>query len=97
MSAGFPVALLVPSNWQAVTGSDMSRLKCHATTVGDAVEWLIRRHPELRKRLFAHQADRVASWVNVYLDEHNIRDLDGLATAISGPGTVTILHAVAGG
>lgn len=97
MSTGFRVALVVPSNWQAVTGSDMSGLNCNATTVGDAVRWLIDRHPELHKRLFAQDPDRVASWVNVFLDEQNIRDLDGLATVISCPGTITILHAVAGG
>lgn len=97
MSAGFRVALLVPSNWQAVTGSDMSRLSCIAATVGDAVEWLLERHPELRKRVFAQRADRVASWVNVFLDAQNIRDLDGLSTVISSPATITILHAVAGG
>ena len=97
MSAGFRVALVVPSNWQAVTGSDMSRLQCDATTVGQAVEWLIDKHPELRKRLFAHDGDRVASWVNVFLGEQNIRDVDGLATVITGPDTITILHAVAGG
>jgi molybdopterin converting factor small subunit len=93
----FPVALAVPDNWKTVVGCDLPQLQCEAGTVRDVLDWLTAAYPDLRKRLFAGNADRVACWVNVYLNEENIRDLDGLSTVISGSSTVTILHAVAGG
>ena len=65
------------------------------TTVGAAIDDLESRHPGLRDRLVEDQALR--RFVNVYVNDEDVRFLDGLQTPISDGDTVTILPAVAGG
>jgi sulfur-carrier protein len=53
------------------------------------------RHPGLRERLVDEKGLR--RFVNVYLNDEDVRFLSGLETAISDGDTVTVLPAVAGG
>jgi sulfur-carrier protein len=53
------------------------------------------RHPGLRERLVDDKGLR--RFVNVYLNDEDVRFLGGLDTAVSDGDTVTVLPAVAGG
>lgn len=53
------------------------------------------RHPGLRDRLVDDKGLR--KFVNVYLNDEDVRFLGGLETEISDGDTVTVLPAVAGG
>jgi sulfur-carrier protein len=53
------------------------------------------RHPGLRERLVDEKGLR--RFVNVYLNDEDVRFLSGLETALSDGDTVTVLPAVAGG
>jgi molybdopterin synthase sulfur carrier subunit len=53
------------------------------------------RHPGLRDRLVDEKGLR--RFVNVYLNDEDVRFLGGLDTKISDGDTVTVLPAVAGG
>jgi len=53
------------------------------------------RHPGLRERLVEDGALR--RFVNVYVNDEDVRFLSGLATPLADGDTVTILPAVAGG
>ena len=53
------------------------------------------RHPGLRARLVDDKGLR--RFVNVYLNDEDVRFLGGLDTAVSDGDTVTVLPAVAGG
>jgi molybdopterin converting factor small subunit len=64
-------------------------------TVGEALESLFAEHGELRDRLM--QDGDLRRFVNVYLDDEDVRTLDGLATPVREGGQLTILPAVAGG
>ncbi len=64
-------------------------------TVGAVIDDLETRHPGLRDRLVEDQSLR--RFVNVYVNDEDVRFLDGLATTLSDGDTVTILPAVAGG
>jgi MoaD family protein len=64
-------------------------------TVGAVIDDLESRHPGLRDRLIEDQAPR--RFVNLYVNDEDVRFLDGLATTLSDGDTVTILPAVAGG
>jgi sulfur-carrier protein len=94
MSAG-AVQIIVPSNWSALVPTDLPKLECEAASVRDALDWLTADYPQFGVRLFSH--GRLASWVNIYLGEDDIRTLDGLDTAIETPATLTVIQAVAGG
>jgi sulfur-carrier protein len=53
------------------------------------------RHPGLRDRLLDEKGLR--RFVNVYLNDEDVRFLGGLETKVSDGDTVTVLPAVAGG
>ncbi|MBF9072435.1 MoaD/ThiS family protein [Streptacidiphilus fuscans] len=53
------------------------------------------RHPGLRERLV--DAGELRRFVNVYLNDEDVRFLDGINTAVAAGDNVTILPAVAGG
>jgi molybdopterin synthase sulfur carrier subunit len=53
------------------------------------------RHPGLRERLVDDKGLR--RFVNVYLNDEDVRFLGGLGTSVSDGDTVTVLPAVAGG
>jgi MoaD family protein len=65
-------------------------------TVGEVLDGLAGRHPETRDQLFSEDGE-LNRYVNVYLNDEDVRVLDGLDTAVSGSDTVVILPAMAGG
>lgn len=64
-------------------------------TVADLIGDLEGRHPGLRERLVDDNGLR--RFVNLYLNDEDVRFLGGLETPVSDGDTVTVLPAVAGG
>src|SRR5947207_7859498 len=71
-------------------------VKVDGGTVGDALRALAERHPATKDQLFSPEGD-LNRYVNVYLNDEDVRVLDGLDTAASDSDTVVILPAMAGG
>ena len=65
-------------------------------TVGEALRALAEAHPDTRQQLFSEDGD-LNRFVNVYLNDEDVRVLDGLETSASESDTVHILPAMAGG
>ena len=65
------------------------------STAGSALDELTRAYPDLRQHLF--EGDRLRSFVNVYLNEEDIRYLDGAETTVSDNDTLMIIPSIAGG
>jgi sulfur-carrier protein len=65
-------------------------------TVGAALEALAERYPATREQLFSPEGE-LNRYVNVYLNDEDVRVLDGLDTTASDSDTVVILPAMAGG
>ena len=57
---------------------------------------LTAEHPDTESQLFGEDGD-LNRYVNVYLNDEDVRVLDGLETAVSDGDTVVILPAMAGG
>jgi molybdopterin converting factor small subunit len=57
---------------------------------------LAEQHPETRDQLFSDSGE-LNRFVNVYLNDEDVRVLEGLETAASDADTVVILPAMAGG
>ena len=55
-----------------------------------------RWHPETAEQLFGEDGE-LNRYVNVYLNDEDVRVLDGLETAVADGDTVVILPAMAGG
>ena len=65
-------------------------------TVGDALRALAERYPSAREQLFSPEGE-LNRYVNVYLNDEDVRVLEGLDTAATDSDTVVILPAMAGG
>ena len=64
--------------------------------VGELFAALAATHPVLERRI-RDETGAVRRFVNVYVDDGDIRHLDGLATALGQDAEVTVLPSVAGG
>lgn len=64
-------------------------------TLAALIDDLESRHQGLRDRLIEN--GELRRFVNVYLNDEDIRFLDGLKTSVSDGDSVTVLPAVAGG
>ncbi|HVD25779.1 MAG TPA: MoaD/ThiS family protein [Gaiellaceae bacterium] len=69
-------------------------LEAEGGTVGEVLDDLTGRFPELRERIY--DDGRLASFVNVYVEGEDIRTREGLETPVSG-GIMILLPAMAGG
>jgi MoaD family protein len=65
-------------------------------TVGEVLGALAEAHPDTRDQLFGDDGS-LNRYVNVYLNDEDVRVLDGLETPVSDADTVVILPAMAGG
>jgi molybdopterin synthase sulfur carrier subunit len=85
----------IPPVLRAQTGGD-SEVESPGSTVGDVLRALAETHPGTRSQLFSEGGD-LNRYVNVYLNDEDVRVLDGLDTTVSDSDTVVILPAMAGG
>ncbi|OYW09112.1 MAG: molybdopterin synthase sulfur carrier subunit [Acidobacteriia bacterium 12-62-4] len=65
-------------------------------TVGEALASLTTQFPDLRKNLFNDEG-KLRSFVNVYVNDEDIRYLQKDATAIADGDTISIVPSIAGG
>ncbi len=85
----------IPPVLRSQTGGEAT-VSADGSTVGDVLGALVDAHPDTRQQLFADDGD-LNRYVNVYLNDEDVRVLDGLETAIDDGDTVVILPAMAGG
>ena len=64
-------------------------------TVTEALDDLFARHPALRDRVTAD--GQLSDFINVYVNDRDVRYRDGLATAVGPDDTIILLPAMAGG
>ncbi|PYC84388.1 molybdopterin synthase sulfur carrier subunit [Streptomyces tateyamensis] len=64
-------------------------------TLGELIADLNVRHPGIADRLLDN--GELRRFVNVYLNDEDVRFLEGISTAVADGDSVTILPAVAGG
>jgi len=65
-------------------------------TVGAVLNALVALHPDTSTQLFGAEGD-LNRFVNVYLNDEDVRVLDGLETAVGAGDELVILPAMAGG
>ena len=65
-------------------------------TVGEALNALTRQYPDLRKQIFTDEG-KVRSFVNVYLNDEDVRYLGKDATAAKDGDTISLVPSIAGG
>ena len=71
-------------------------LSADGSSVGEILRSLANTHPQTQTQLFAADGG-LNRYVNVYLNDEDVRVLDGLETAVGQADTLVILPAMAGG
>ena len=87
--------ILIPSALRQFTEQSDS-VEVTGATVGDALGDLTARYPNIKKNLFNDQG-KLRSFVNVYVNDEDIRYLDKNATKLEGGETISIVPSIAGG
>jgi molybdopterin/thiamine biosynthesis adenylyltransferase/rhodanese-related sulfurtransferase/molybdopterin converting factor small subunit len=87
--------ILIPTPLRQFAGKADS-VSVDGATVGELLTVLTTQHPELRRHLFNDQG-KLRSFVNVYVNDEDIRYLQKEATPVSASDTVSIVPSIAGG
>ncbi len=66
------------------------------STVGELLGDLIAKHPSLQKHLFGEDG-RLRSFVNIYLNDEDIRYLEKTETPVKESDLLSIIPSIAGG
>jgi molybdopterin synthase sulfur carrier subunit len=72
------------------------QLTAEGSSVGEILRSVADAHPDTQTQLFSTDG-ALNRYVNVYLNDEDVRVLDGLETAVSESDTLVILPAMAGG
>src|SRR5271167_3907172 len=87
--------ILIPTALRQFT-AQQDTVEATGVTVAEALAHLTGQYPDLKKNLFNDQG-KLRSFVNIYVDDEDIRYLDKEATALEGGETISIVPSIAGG
>ncbi|MEM6446808.1 MAG: MoaD/ThiS family protein [Cyanobacteria bacterium J06642_2] len=89
------VKVLIPTPLQKLT-NNQAELDCDGSTIQDLLESLESSCPGIKARL-CDDAGELRRFVNFYVNNEDIRFLDGAQTALKDGDEVSIIPAIAGG
>ena len=85
----------IPPVLRSATGG-AKEVAAEGSTVGEVLRSLSVQHPATESQLFSEDGG-LNRYVNVYLNDEDVRVLDGLGTGVGPEDTLVILPAMAGG
>jgi adenylyltransferase/sulfurtransferase len=89
------IPIHIPTPLRSYAGRN-AVVEVEAQTVGDALRALVDRHDELRRHLY-DDAGGLRRYVNVYLNDEDIRYLGREGTPVADGDTISIIPSIAGG
>jgi molybdopterin converting factor small subunit len=89
------VEVRIPTILRTYTGGEKA-VDASGATLGALVDDLEANHPGIKERL-VEDSGELRRFVNVYVDDEDVRFTGGLGTELSDGAQVVILPAVAGG
>lgn len=90
-----PAKVRIPTPLRKLTNNE-ELVEVNAATVGAAISELQTRYPGIQERLVDEKGE-VRRFVNVYVNEEDIRFLQNQQTALKDGDEVSIIPAIAGG
>jgi molybdopterin converting factor small subunit len=87
--------LRIPTPLRAYTGGN-NEIAVQGANVGEALADLITIYPALRPHLYNGEG-KLRPFVNLFLGEENIKDLQGLATPVAEEDRLLLIPSIAGG
>ncbi|MGA8432797.1 MAG: ubiquitin-like small modifier protein 1 [Candidatus Sulfotelmatobacter sp.] len=73
-----------------------STVEVNGATVGEALTSLVAQHPDLKKHLYTDDG-KLRAFVNLYVNDEDIRYLQKEATALQEGDSISIVPSIAGG
>ena len=89
------ITVKVPTQLRTLTDG-AAEVTASGATIGDVVKDLDSNHPGLGERLL-DDSGSLRRFVNLYLDDEDVRFLKGLETEVTEGARLSIIPAVAGG
>lgn len=89
------VTISIPAPLRQFTAGQ-SQIEVEAKTAGEALELLTSTHTALRRHLF-NDRNALRNFVNIYLNDEDIRHASGTATPVKDGDTIMIVPSIAGG
>jgi adenylyltransferase/sulfurtransferase len=87
--------ILIPTPLRQFAGKQ-DTVEVSGKTVGEALSALTTQFPDLRKNLYTDEG-KLRSFVNVYLNDEDIRYMNKEASPLSDGDTISIVPSIAGG
>jgi molybdopterin converting factor small subunit len=85
----------IPPVLRASVGGERE-VSADGDSVGAVLQALVEAHPDTQTQIFSGEG-QLNRYVNVYLNDEDVRVLDGLDTSVGAGDTLVILPAMAGG
>ncbi|OLC34592.1 MAG: molybdopterin synthase sulfur carrier subunit [Candidatus Rokubacteria bacterium 13_1_40CM_4_69_5] len=90
-----PVTVRIPTPLRSITKGN-AEVRAKGESVAEVVDDLERQFPGLRERVLDDSGE-LRRFINIYVNEEDIRFIQGKKTALKDGDTVSIVPAIAGG
>lgn len=90
-----PVTVHVPTPLRKLTGNQ-AEVQIEAGSVSELVDGLEASHAGIKEKLVDEEGE-IRRYVNIYVNEEDVRFLDGRETILDDGDSVSIVPAIAGG
>lgn len=87
--------IIVPTPLRKFTGNETT-IVANAKNVKEAIDELLRKYPDIKPHLKNEQG-QIRSFVNIFVGDQDIRDLDKEQTPVQEGTVISIVPAIAGG
>ena len=89
------VKVRIPTPLQKIAG-DKSEVEAEGSTIKEVIEHLEKNYPGFMERLYSEEGE-LRRFINIYINEEDIRFLDSDNTSVKGGDVISIIPAIAGG
>jgi len=85
----------IPTPLRRMT-NNQAEVEVNASTIGELVENMEQAYSGIKEKLMDEEGE-IRRYVNIYVNDEDIRFLDGIDTALSDGDSISIVPAIAGG
>ena len=89
------VTVRIPTPLRRLT-QNQPEVEAEGETIGSLIENLEANYPGIKERI-CDESGNIRRFVNIYLNDEDIRFLDGNATAVKDGDEISVIPAIAGG
>ncbi|GMV34055.1 MAG: molybdopterin synthase sulfur carrier subunit [Chloroflexi bacterium] len=89
------IALRIPTPLRSYTGGK-NEVTVNGATIAEALDDLTTQFPAVKPHLFNEKGD-LRPFINLFVGEHNIKDLQGADTPVKDGDKVMLIPSIAGG